>query len=249
LWYNTSMKKIFYVLLALLLIFVVILVVQNKRSQNIIIQEPVDEIVVKEPLSLCFVKFGEKQASGFYDKFTLRMNLLGDKVDGYLKILPAEKDASVGSFEGSVSAVDPYTMARTIDAWWTREGEGRTEKSQLRIIFGEGTANVGFGAMKENADGSYSYEDLEKIDYSMSLNDYSCIDLEEREQVEEILWKNINELSPVPPVLGGKFYVVSMDLDLVNNSGLVVYEDGHIQEKRNFTYEIIENKVVNLKIK
>ena len=246
------MKKIFYVFLTLLLVFVVIVMIQSKKSQNIVTPEPVvEEVVVKQPISLCFVKFGEKQESGFYDKFTLKMNLdnASKTVTGYLKILPAEKDASLGSFEGSVSAVDPYAMARTIDAWWTREGEGRTEKSQLRIIFGEGTANVGFGAMKENPDGSYSYEDLEKVDYSMSLNDYSCLDLEEREVVEEILWKKINELSPVAPVLGGKFYVVSMDLDLVNNSGLVIYEDGHIQEKRNFDYEVVENKVVNLKIK
>ena len=246
------MKKIFYVLLALILVLIVIVMIQSQKSQNVITPEPVvEEIVVKQPISLCFVKFGEKQESGFYDKFTLRMNLdnANKTVIGYLKILPAEKDASLGSFEGSVSAVDPYAMARIIDAWWTREGEGRTEKSQLRIIFGEGTANVGFGAMKENPDGSYSYEDLEKVDYSMSLNDYSCVDLEERESVEEILWKNINELSPVAPVLGGKFYVVSMDLDLANNSGLVTYEDGHIQEKRNFTYEVIENKVVNLQIK
>lgn len=245
------MKKIFYVFLTLILVFIVIVMVQSKKSKNIVIPEPVDEVVVSQPISLCFVKFSEKQESGFYDKFTLRMNLdnTNKTVTGYLKLLPAEKDSAIGSFEGSVSAVDPYAMARTIDAWWTREGEGRTEKSQLRIIFGEGTANIGFGAMKENPNGSYSYEDLEKVDYSMTLNDYSCIDLEEREQVEEILWKNINELSPVAPVLGGKFYVVSMDLDFVSNSGLVVYEDGHIQEKRNFNYEVVENKVVNLKIK
>jgi len=246
------MKKILYVLLALLLLLVIIVMIQSKKSQNIIIvEEPVDEVVISKPIELCFVKFGEKQESGFYDKFTLRMSLDNENqtVKGYLKILPAEKDSAIGSFEGSVTPVDKYSMSRTIDSVWTREGEGRTQKEQLRIIFGEGTANVGFGAMKENPDGSYSYEDLEKVDYSMSLNDYSCVDLAERETVEEILWKNINELSPVAPVLGGKFYVVSMDLDLVNNSGLVVYEDGHIQEKRSFTYEVVENKVVNLKIK
>lgn len=203
----------------------------------------------RQPIELCFVKFGEKQASGFYDKFTLRMSLDGDKVSGYLKILPAEKDSSFGSYEGTVSAVDPYAMARTIDAVWTREGEGMISKEQLRIIFGEGTANIGFGAMKENPDGSYSYEDLEKVDYSLALTDYSCADLTEREEVENILWNNINTLSPVSAVLGGRFYVVSMDLDLANNSGVVVYEDGHIQEKREFTYEVADAKVVNLKIK
>lgn len=242
------MKKILILLGIALLIIVAVGLYQNKEeiASPVVVEE---EVVVKQPISLCFVKFGEKQESGFYDKFTLRMNLDGDKVDGYLKILPAEKDASLGSFEGSVSPVDRYSMSRTIDAWWTREGEGRTEKSQLRINFGEGDARIGFGAMKENPDESYSYEDLEKVDYSTTLNDYSCEDLNEREQVEENLWKNINELSPVSPVLGGKFYVVSMDLDIAKNSGLVVYEDGHIQEKREFSYEFTSGKVVNLKIK
>lgn len=244
------MKKIFYLLIALLLILVAIFVFQNNRNIPLA-DEPLEEVSVVEPISLCFVKYGEKQESGFYDKFTLRMNLdnANQTVTGYLKILPAEKDASLGSFEGSVTPVDRYSMSRTIDSVWTREGEGRTEKSQLRIIFGEGTANIGFGAMKENPDGSYSYEDLTKVDYSTTLSDYSCSDLDEREAVEEILWKNINELSPVSPVLGGKFYVVSMDLDLATNSGSLVYEDGHVQEKRDFSYEVVENKVVNLKIK
>jgi hypothetical protein len=81
------------------------------------------------------------------------------------------------------------------------------------------------------------------------LTDYSCEDLSEREAVEEILWKNINTLSPVKAVLGGTFYVVSMDLDLAKNKGLVTYEDGHVQEKREFSYEVVDSKVVNLKIK
>lgn len=248
------MKKIFYIVSVIIVLALAVgFFVKNKNTTNTdTIQPPLEEEnIAREPISLCFVEFGEKQESGFYDKFTLRMNLdnTNKTVTGYLKLLPAEKDSAIGSFAGSVSDVDPYAMARTIDAWWNREGEGLKEKSQLRIIFGEGTANVGFGAMKANPDGSYSYEDLEKVDYSLELTDYSCIDLDEREGVEEILWKNINELSPVPPVLGGRFYVVSMDLDLTNNSGVVVYEDGHIQEKRNFDYQVNDGKVVNLSIK
>ena len=241
------MKKIPYIVLIIVLILASFYLIQNKKTKNIV-EAPIVENISKEPISLCFVNFGEKQVSGFYDKYTLKMNLLGDKVDGYLKLLPAEKDSARGSFEGSVSAVDPYAMARTIDSWWIREGEGLVEKSQLRIIFGEGTANIGFGEMQENPDGSYFYKDISKIDYSLALTDYSCLDLEEREQVEEILSKNINTLSPVPPVLGGTFYVLNTDLDLVNNSGTVIYEDGHIQEKRIFNYEVSENKVINLKL-
>lgn len=238
--------------LAIILLGVVLSFI-NKNKQEVIeeVKEVKNEEQVLNTRELCFVQFGAKQESGFYDKFTLRMNLdnTNKTVKGYLKLLPAEKDSAIGSYEGTVTDMDPLTSSRTIDAWWNREGEGVTEKSQLRIIFGEGNASIGFGAMKANADGSYSYEDLSKVDYSFTLTDYSCEDLSEREAVEEILWKNINTLSPVKAVLGGTFYVVSMDLDLVKNSGSVVYEDGHIQEKREFNYEVVDSKVVNLKIK
>jgi hypothetical protein len=234
-----------------IIIFGVALSFINKQEVIEEVKEVKNEEQVLNTRELCFVQFGEKQESGFYDKFILRMSLdnTNKTVKGYLKLLPAEKDSAIGSYEGTVSDMDPKTSSRTIDAWWNREGEGLTEKSQLRIIFGEGNASIGFGAMKANADGSYSYEDLSKVDYSLTLSDYSCEDLSEREAVEEILWKNINTLSPVKAVLGGSFYVVSMDLDLVKNSGSVVYEDGHVQEKREFNYEVLENKVVNLKIK
>jgi hypothetical protein len=76
------------------------------------------------------------------------------------------------------------------------------------------------------------------------------VDLSERENVEAYLWGNIKTLSPVAPVLGGSWYVVSMDLNLVQNTGTVVYEDGHIQEKRTFTYEVdAQNKITKLTIK
>jgi hypothetical protein len=58
--------------------------------------------------------------------------------------------------------------------------------------------------------------------------------------VETYLKENIVKLSPIEAVLGGTWYVVSSTVNLENNSGTVVYEDGHIQETRNFTYTIDE---------
>lgn len=68
---------------------------------------------------------------------------------------------------------------------------------------------------------------------------------DESESVENYLRANIGTLSPVAPVLGGNWYVVSMTIDLESNSGMVVYEDGHIQEERNFTYDLNENGEVS----
>ncbi|MFA6523993.1 MAG: hypothetical protein WC264_00930 [Candidatus Paceibacterota bacterium] len=74
--------------------------------------------------------------------------------------------------------------------------------------------------------------------------------LTERENVENYLKDNINILSPVKAVLGGTWYVVSSTIDLEKKSGIVTYEDGHIQEKKNFTYTVNDKReVTNLTIK
>lgn len=234
-----------------IILFGVALSFLNKNKEVKVVEE-IPNQEQRENLNtreLCFVKFGEKQEGGFYDKFILRVNLdnTNKTAKGYLKLLPAEKDSLIGDFEGTVTDMDPNTSSRTLNLVWNASGEGLTNKEELRIIFGEGTANIGFGAKEIDENGIYKYSG--NIDYSLALTDYSCEDLSEREAVEEILWKNINTLSPVPAVLGGSFYVVSMDLDLVNNSGKVIYEDGHIQEKREFIYEYKDKVIENFKIK
>lgn len=75
----------------------------------------------------------------------------------------------------------------------------------------------------------------------MFVEDTSAL---ERGSVENYVRANISTLSPVKPVLGGTWQVVSLTVDLEKNSGTVTYEDGHIQEKRNFTYTTNENSEV-----
>jgi hypothetical protein len=57
-------------------------------------------------------------------------------------------------------------------------------------------------------------------------------------KVEAYLRENIVALSPVSAVLGGTWYVVSVTVDPDTNSGTVIYEDGHIQEERGFSYTL-----------
>jgi hypothetical protein len=74
-------------------------------------------------------------------------------------------------------------------------------------------------------------------------------DLTERENVESYLRNNINTLSPVKTVLGGTWYILVAMIDIEKKSGIVTYEDGHIQEKKNFTYSVNEKReVINLTI-
>lgn len=72
----------------------------------------------------------------------------------------------------------------------------------------------------------------------------------EQANVENYLRENIVKLSPIPAVLGGTWYVISDTIDFEKNSGTVVYEDGHIQETRSFSYTLDEKgEVTSLTIK
>src|SRR3989338_9475454 len=194
--------------------------------------------VAEEPeqIKLCFYSEDESPDSNFEDKYTLRINLEGEKASGELKLLPAEKDALVGKFEGTAKFTDEFGIGREADLIWNTEGEGMTAKQELKIKFGEGGASVAFGEMVLREDGVYGYKDSTNLNYSQVIPATECDWLNERETVEKYLWGNIATLSPIAPVLGGNWYVVNATIDLENNSGTVIYEDGHIKEKRDFTY-------------
>jgi len=200
-----------------------------------------------KPIELCFAQISQPNERGFHDEYTLRMLLSGEggtKATGELNYLPGEKDTKVGKIEGTVGPVDKISMARTADLWWDTFGEGIRATEQLRIIFGEGTASIGAGEMVDRGDGVYVYKDPANLQYAFSLTDVSCSDLTERENVESYLKNNISTLSPVKAVLGGTWYVLTSDIDLGKKSGTVTYEDGHIQEKKNFTYTVNEKQEV-----
>ncbi len=129
---------------------------------------------VRQPIELCFAKYGKVNERGFGDKYTLRMKLDGSNVSGELNLLPAEKDSKVGKFMGTVSPVDKIMMARTADLWWDTLAEGMNTKEQLKIIFGEGTASIGFGEMVDRGDGVYVYKDVKGISYNLDLFDVDC---------------------------------------------------------------------------
>ncbi|KKU49591.1 MAG: hypothetical protein UX71_C0010G0001 [Parcubacteria group bacterium GW2011_GWA1_47_10] len=165
--------------------------------------------IEEEAQELCFLKFEDSLDSDFEDKYTLRMNLEGQKAAGELRMLPAEKDALIGKFEGAITG-------NTANIVWSMEGEVGTAQEELVITLGEAEASI--------------------PKYSLALPKILCAELNEREAVEKYLWEKIVTLSPIAPALGGNWYVVSAELDLEKNSGTVTYEDGHIQEKRDFTY-------------
>ncbi len=233
------MKKTLIIVLIIGVVFGVFYFLTKKEAVAPEVIPPVTAVEDTEgKRELCFAKFSTPDSNGFYDRYTLRLILDGEKATGELNFLPAEKDSKTGEIEGTVSAVDPKMMARTASLWWFTFAEGMSAKEELKIIFGEGTASVGLGEMKDRGDGVYVYKDPKNISYKLELNDVACMDLQERANVEVFLRENISELSPVKAVLGGTWYVVSMVIDLKNNSGTVTYEDGHLLEKKSFSYTV-----------
>lgn len=188
----------------------------------------------------CFASFGTPDKNGNYDIDTMRMILDGSAAKGELNILPGGKDSMTGEFEGTVSAPDSITKKRMADLWWFSLEVGNPAKEQLKIIFDNNAASVGFGEMVDQ-DGVYVYKDPKNISYNLNIQKIACSDLTERANVVNYLQDNIEALSPVKPTLGGSWYILSMTVNLEKNSGTVVYEDGHSQESKTFTYTVDKN--------
>lgn len=241
----TSTGKIIRNIIIFLILLAVLFILNIKKTEEngIPIVDNKPEIV-----SFCFY---QKDISGdLIGKYSLRLNLEGEKAYGELNFLPAEKDSKIGEFVGTVGLVEPMLMGRRVSAMWNTLAEGKNTTEELKIIFGEGTASIGFGIQKDRGDGVYVYENEDDVKYTLNLSDIGCEVLDEIENVETYLRKNISTLSPTPAVLGGTWYVVSIDLIPFENKGIVLYEDGHIQEKKPFTYVVDDTgKVHNLQIK
>ena len=72
------------------------------------------------------------------------------------------------------------SMTRTANVMWNSSAEGMNVTEELRIVFGEGNATVGFGEMVDRGDGVYVYKDPENLFYIDSMTDVACSDLDEK---------------------------------------------------------------------
>lgn len=61
---------------------------------------------------------------------------------------------------------------------------------------------------------------------------------QEQEIFSNYFFNNLDSLSDIKPVLGGKWYVTKLELNRVSHEGVVYYEDGHISAKGTFKYNL-----------
>lgn len=71
--------------------------------------------------------------------------------------------------------------------------------------------------------------------------DENKLTLEEQEIISNYLEENISELSPEKEVLGGKFYITSIDF-LSDQKLIIEYEDGHIALKAEIDFEYLDSE-------
>ena len=84
------------------------------------------------------------------------------------------------------------------------------------------------------------------IKNDIEVEDNNKLTIEEQEIISEYLKENISELSPEKEVLGGKFYITSIDF-LSDQKIIAEYEDGHIALKAEIDFEYLDSENIVIK--
>lgn len=234
------MKKnsIIAILLMIAIVTFGIIIVASKKATDI---TPPDTDG-QQPIAMCY-QYTKQTAGGLTDRAWLKMNIDGTKVTGEYQNLPAEKDSKAGTFTGTVGAMDPNISARTADVMWKSMAEGMTVTEQLKIQFGEGSAVALFGEMVDRGDGTYLYKDVTKLTSGFQMSQIDCEQMSDMILVEKYIRENIKTIAPEKPVLGGSWYVISVQVMPATKTGAITYEDGHIQGKATFAYTVSDDSV------
>lgn len=190
---------------------------------------------------LCFYR-STMTSRDLYDVSWIKINLSLDLLTGEYHNIPAETDSKSGRFDGKVISLNKEDNTKRALAWWNSYAEGENVLEELIFDFNDDYAKVGFGPMKDRGDGTYVYQNNSNLFYQQQMNKIDCLDLKEKLAVEKYIRNNINSISPVTPVLGGSWYVTSLIVNSISNTGEVHYEDGHITAKAMFVYSYFNNR-------
>ncbi len=214
-------------------------VIVSSKNAKVAIAPTHDEqqttIQSTQPIGMCYY-YSKATTSEYVDRAWVKMSIIGTNVKGEYRNLPADKDKMTGVFEGSIGVTNKMTTSRTARVWWMALAEGMTTKQELHINFGQGSAAALFGEMVNRGDGVYVYKDQTKLTPGITMPQIDCGQLVKILTVEEYVRSAIGTLSIIKPTLGGAWYVTTIDTNPNADTGMVVYEDGHVKSKATFTY-------------
>lgn len=148
-------------------ILLIVLVVTTKLPNQSDLATP----VVSGTEAVCYYSRTET-ATGLYDVYALKLNVDdAGAATGELVTLPAEKDAMRGTLSGSLNPIGEEYIFKGLYRN-SAEGMNNTDERIIRLAYEK--ASIGYGEMKENADGIYSYANPSQIDYSLSIPRIDC---------------------------------------------------------------------------
>ncbi|MEA3398983.1 MAG: hypothetical protein U9R00_00515 [Patescibacteria group bacterium] len=228
------MKKITFIVIILAAILAVIFIFTRKEENDLV--------------SLCYYSTKPTE-SGLNDKAWVKLDINNDekeKITGEFYHIPAESNSKVGQFEGKVNKLTSETTSRKATVWWNAFAEGTYTMEELIIDFGEGSAVSLFGEKADRGDGVFVYKNKNNLSASQSMGKIDCNDLEEIQTVEKYMIENIGKVVKDEPVLGGSWYLVDILIAPAQNTGTMIFEDGHIRKEGNFKYTYEEGIVKNI---
>ena len=162
------MNKLSFVIIAFFIIASYFVV---RNHEGAVVEE---DTASSDARSLCYIWNTEAG-----DNASLSMTFTGEggkEVSGFFNWRPAEKDSKVGTFAGTAGTLDKQSMSRTAELWWQAQAEGTTVTEELQVVFGDGSAGVGFGEMRDRGDGVYVYADKSALSYEPTLSQTDCTD-------------------------------------------------------------------------
>lgn len=127
-------------------------------------------------VSLCYY-LDQAGASGAHDKAYLKMTITNNNVHGELGTALAQKDSINGTLVGTITegTANDYIL----DAQYMNTGEGMNNTNEQLIHFNSTSAELGYGEMKEDSNGSFSYQDKSQVTYALSLPRVDCTQYQE----------------------------------------------------------------------
>ena len=122
-------------------------------------------VVTTETQTMCFYLRGADKA---YLKLVVDS---AGRASGELATMPAQKDSMRGVLNGGITVVNGI---ETFDGTYTNMAEGMNNIDQRLIRLTGTDAQIGYGEIVENPDGSYKYKDPSTVNYSFSIPRVDC---------------------------------------------------------------------------
>jgi hypothetical protein len=175
---NNAVRPISFIITAMGIILVIIAVVYAEHHPMPFIPTPPP--ITPTPAStqdayssVCYI-LNKPTADGGRDFAYLKVSSSdGIHITGEFGTALDGKDKIDGTLIGTASA-NSATQTVLFDGQYSNTGEGMNNVVEQMIKLNENQAQIGYGDMKANANGTYSYIDPSKVTYSLTLPSVDC---------------------------------------------------------------------------